>query len=155
MKIFLFILALLLLSTLFYFFYLGYKSQSGTANGVLSSKLTPCANKPNCICTEFVDDKSHYIDAIKYSGESIESIADAIRASGGIIINTQSSYIAATYTSNIFRYVDDFEVRIDSENQLIHVRSASRVGHSDMGANLKRINEFNNKLRQRSATRAQ
>jgi len=37
------------------------------------------------------------------------------------------------------RYVDDVELRLDENKQLIHVRSASRVGHSDLGANRKRV----------------
>jgi len=31
------------------------------------------------------------------------------------------------------------EVRLDKENKLIHLRSASRIGRSDFGVNRKRI----------------
>jgi len=131
---------------LIYFFYLGYKSQNGSAPGLVNSKLSPCPDKPNCICTEFADDQSHFTDAIKYQSLSLDNITNAIESTGGIISTTQNNYIAATYTSRIFKYVDDFEIRIDSENQVIHIRSASRVGHSDIGANLKRIENFKNAL---------
>ncbi|RDH84560.1 MAG: DUF1499 domain-containing protein [endosymbiont of Galathealinum brachiosum] len=146
MKIMLIIIITTIVAGLFYFFYLGYKSQNGTAPGLVDSKLKHCSEKPNCICTEFVEDKLHFTDAIKFTEKStailINAIENTIQDTGGIIINQQADYIYATYTSSIFRYVDDFEIRIDNEKKLIHIRSASRVGHSDMGANLKRINQF-------------
>ena len=50
------------------------------------------------------------------------------------------NYLAAEYYSKLFGFVDDVEFRKASD--AVHVRSASRVGHSDMGANKKRISEL-------------
>ncbi len=146
MKILLIIFIAIISIGLIYFFYLGYKSQAGSPNGLTDSKLTPCSKKPNCICTEYPADSSHFTDAIKYQSFDFEKLIQTIKDSGGVISHSNDHYIAATYTSTIFRYVDDFELRIDTENQLIHIRSASRVGHSDMGANLKRIQQFRQRL---------
>jgi uncharacterized protein (DUF1499 family) len=44
-----------------------------------------------------------------------------------------------TFSTAVFHYVDDVEVRFDKENNLIHLRSASRIGRSDFGVNRKRI----------------
>ena len=142
MKIILILLLTVIITGIVYFIYLGYKSQRGSAPGLLDSKLTPCSNKPNCICTEYPNHKLHYTTAIKYKELNLDKLLQAIKSSGGIIITEQPNYIAATYQSRLFKYVDDFELRIDEENQLIHLRSASRVGHSDMGANMKRIDNF-------------
>ncbi len=142
MKIIIIIFSCLILTGLAYFFYLGYKSQTGEAKGLVNLKLAPCSVKPNCICTEYPDDKTHFTSAINTPAADMDTIIKAIRTTGGVINLTGDNYIAATYTSKIFNYVDDFEIRIDKENKLIHIRSASRVGHSDMGANLKRINHF-------------
>ena len=148
MKIFLIILAIILLSGLIYFAYLGYKSQSGSAPGLIDSRLSHCPDSPNCFCTEYSDDKSHFTDAVDFSALTTNNISqlikDSIKKSGGVIVKFEDNYISATYTSNLFRYVDDFEVRIDTNNQLIQLRSASRVGRSDFGANLKRIELFKN-----------
>ena len=38
-----------------------------------------------------------------------------------------------------FSFVDDINVVLDTETNLIHIRSASRKGHSDFGVNRKRI----------------
>ncbi len=161
MKLILISLFTLLFGVAAYFFYLGYKSQKGTPPGLLpdlsNSKLTPCSNKPNCICTEYPDAPSHYTEAILYDEKTPETIVQSIRTAitetGGQLfnantINKNSTYISATYTSSLFKFVDDFEVRIDRNNKRIHIRSASRVGHSDMGANLKRIKAFRKKLPQ-------
>ena len=150
MKIILIISITAIIAVLTYFFYLGYKSQNGTSPGLVNSKLSPCPDKPNCICTEYPEDESHFTEAITFTEKSTKilthAIENAIQDTGGIIINQQADYIYATYTSSIFRYVDDFEIRIDYKKKLIHIRSASRVGHSDMGANLKRIENFKQAL---------
>jgi len=142
MKILLIILLTIFIGGLVYFFYLGFKSQSGTAPGIVDSKLTPCSDKPNCICTEYPNHKLHYTNALSHNQLNIKNITNAIESTGGVISIREDNYIAATYTSSLFKYVDDFELRIDADNDLIHIRSASRVGHSDMGVNLKRIEKF-------------
>lgn len=147
MKILIIIFLSITIGSLIYFFYLGYKSQSGTANGLLNGKLTPCSNKPNCICSEYPNDSLHFSEAIAYQDLNLDALAKTIKLTGGKITNNENNYISATYTSRLFRYIDDFEIRIDTENKLIHIRSASRVGHSDMGANLKRIMLFKETLK--------
>jgi len=146
MKILLIILLTILITGLIYFIYLGFKSQNGSAPGLVDSRLTPCPNKPNCICTEFPNHKLHYANAINYNELNLDKISEAIQSIGGTITIHKDNYIAATFTSRLFKYVDDFELRIDTENKLIHIRSASRVGNSDMGINLKRIENFKEKF---------
>ena len=47
-------------------------------------------------------------------------------------------YIWACYQSAICRFIDDLECRIDTNTSVIHIRSASRAGHSDLDANRSR-----------------
>jgi uncharacterized protein (DUF1499 family) len=56
--------------------------------------------------------------------------------------------LEATSTSRIFRFVDDISVRLraDGTETVVDVRSKSRVGRGDMGANAKRIEAFRKKL---------
>ncbi len=146
MKTLFIILLSLILIVLAYFVYLGFKSHSGSANGLVNKKLSPCPNKPNCVCSEFANKKRPEINGIKYTELNLKKIEEAIKITGGKITTIKENYIAATYTSSLFRYVDDFEIRIDAEKKIIHFRSASRVGHSDMGANQKRIEAFKKAL---------
>lgn len=57
--------------------------------------------------------------------------------------------IEATATSGLFRFVDDIVVRVraDGEGSRIDLRSTSRVGRSDLGANAARIRAFADKVR--------
>ena len=65
---------------------------------------------------------------------------------GGKIIRNDVRYIHAIYKSSIFGFIDDIEFRQTSNGQTIHVRSASRVGRSDLGANLRRLERIRLKL---------
>ena len=58
---------------------------------------------------------------------------------GGNVQVESGNYLAAIFTSVIFKFVDDLEIRIDSTPEVIHIRSASRVGYSDMDVNKKRM----------------
>jgi uncharacterized protein (DUF1499 family) len=49
------------------------------------------------------------------------------------------TYWQLEFRSRLFRFVDDVEFLFDREHRLIHVRSASRVGHSDLGVNRRRV----------------
>ena len=63
----------------------------------------------------------------------------------------QSLEIKAVVTSRIFRFKDDVTVRIESTESggsRLFVRSASRAGTGDLGANRRHIVEFLNTLRQ-------
>jgi len=56
------------------------------------------------------------------------------------IINTDSDYIYAEFRTPLLNLIDDVEFYFDSENGLIHFRSASRLGYSDLGVNRERMN---------------
>ena len=118
------------------------EKRQGSLTGVKDGKLAECPNKPNCVSSMTKDD-SHFIEPFKYSGDIkkakavlIETINSHERAK---IISDSDNYIHAEFTSRIMRFVDDVEFLFDDAAKTIHVRSASRVGYSDMGVNRKRI----------------
>ncbi|MFT7527048.1 MAG: hypothetical protein ACI9LY_002200, partial [Arenicella sp.] len=61
---------------------------------------------------------------------------------GNAIENETDSYVYSVFTTRLMRFKDDVEFYIDEAHQLVHFRSASRVGHSDLGANRKRYQSF-------------
>lgn len=143
MKIILIIFAVLILIGFVGFFVLGQMSQSGEANGLVAGKLSKCPDRPNCICSEFEADATHYTDPVVFSqittSEVLSRLKNSIGEMGGSIQTVDGNYLAATFTSAFFRFVDDLEIRIDSDQKMIHMRSASRVGYSDRGVNRERI----------------
>jgi uncharacterized protein (DUF1499 family) len=56
--------------------------------------------------------------------------------------------IKAEVTSLVFRFTDDVTLLLNETNQTIDVRSASRVGHSDLGVNRKRVATLRKLLQQ-------
>lgn len=58
---------------------------------------------------------------------------------GAKLITNAPNYLYAQYTTPLMKYVDDVEFWFDPNNNVIQVRSASRLGKSDLGANRKRI----------------
>ena len=78
----------------------------------------------------------------------MEYIKISIQSLGGQIQTENNAYLAATFSSSFFGFIDDVEFRIDAENELVHIRSAARLGHSDFGVNKKRVNDLKTILNQ-------
>ena len=141
------IVASIVLFVIIAFFILGYMSHSGQAygqaSGLLEGRLKPCPDKPNCVSSEFVSDAEHYIEPLVYSADDAEQVLPRLKTiigdMGGSVQLEKTDYLAATFTSSVFRFVDDLELRIDTGQRTIHLRSASRVGHGDGGVNRKRV----------------
>ena len=123
---------------------LSLKSKSGSALGLVDGALAPCPSTPNCVSSEAGTPPAHYIDPL--DGAGWEKIPALIAQSGGKITTQNETYIAAEFTTPLMRFVDDVEFRKD--DAAVHVRSASRVGKSDLGANAKRVNQFRAALQQ-------
>lgn len=113
--------------------------------GVNGGRLAPCPNSPNCVCTQASDER-HRIEPLTYAGTAAEAMTrlrEVLRERPRTLIVTQTeSYLHAECTSFLFRFVDDVEFLIDGAAKVIHFRSASRAGHSDLGVNRRRMEEI-------------
>jgi uncharacterized protein (DUF1499 family) len=58
---------------------------------------------------------------------------------GAKVIKSDADYLYAQFTTPLMKFVDDVEFWFDPEAQVVQVRSASRLGKGDLGANRKRI----------------
>jgi uncharacterized protein (DUF1499 family) len=75
------------------------------------------------------------------------SIRDAIRSEPRArIVEEGSDYFHAEFTTLLFRFVDDVEFVIDPAAKRVDFRSASRVGHSDLGLNRRRMTKLSRRL---------
>jgi uncharacterized protein (DUF1499 family) len=126
------------------FFVLGMISKKGQALGLKEGHLQACISTENCVISEVIDSHPATIEPLTFSQEKpvfMDKLKTAIEAMGGEIVTSDSSYIASTFTSGVFGFVDDVEFRITDDQQL-HFRSSSRVGRKDFGANKKRIEQL-------------
>jgi uncharacterized protein (DUF1499 family) len=113
--------------------------------GLVRGQLRPCPSSPNCVSSEAEKDKSAWIEPLTFEGtpeDAWERLGAAVEKIGGKVQENKGNYLWATFTSTVFRFVDDLELRMDAENKVIHVRSGSRVGHSDLGVNRKRVEKL-------------
>ncbi|MCK5747936.1 MAG: DUF1499 domain-containing protein [Oricola sp.] len=115
--------------------FLAQKSKSGSPPGIVGGKLAPCPSSPNCVSSEEGTDDAHRVAAL--SGIAWDRLPDLIQAEGGRIVERKDDYLAAEFSTKLMGFVDDVEFR--KAEDTTHVRSASRVGRSDFGANRKRV----------------
>lgn len=143
MKTTVIIIALLLLLLLVVFFFRGFMSRSGEALGLANGQLTQCPDKPNCVCSESAPANTAFVSPILLqAGDATDAwmlLKSTIIEQGGQVQVETDNYLAATFTSTVFGFADDVEARLDVAQGVIHLRSASRVGHSDFGVNRKRV----------------
>jgi len=154
MKKLLIILLALIAAVAIFFMMLGFKSQTGEALGLTNNQLQTCPATPNCVTSETKTTDANFVTPIDTQGvttkKAIQTLTDIILKAGGKIQTSNKNYIAATFSSAIFQFVDDFEIRVDAAQQKMHFRSASRVGKSDLGANLKRVNKIKESYNKRN-----
>lgn len=119
--------------------------------GVKDGLLTPCPNTPNCVSSQS-SDTVHKIQPFTYKSTPQEAFANLkkiiqSRPRTKIITETEN-YIYAEFTIPVIGFVDDVEFYLDEAAKAIHVRSASRLGQSDLGVNRKRIETLRAKLQE-------
>ncbi|RHX94383.1 DUF1499 domain-containing protein [Leptospira yasudae] len=112
--------------------------------GIQNGKLGPCPETPNCVSSFApASDQEHFIQPLTYSGNPTDAKAKLknliLETARTNLIKEEDKYLYVEFTSLIWRFVDDVEFVFDANAPLIHVRSASRLGKSDLGVNRKRI----------------
>ncbi len=110
--------------------------------GVTDGKLRPCPSTPNCVNSQG-EDAEHSIQPLTYQGTgetAIATLKDIINQQERTkIISESDDYLYAQFTSHWMGFVDDVEFFVNEEKGVIDVRSASRLGESDLGVNRERI----------------
>ena len=108
---------------------------------IQASELPPCPGSPNCVSSQ-AEDESRRVAPIQGgpSGEAAQSALLAeleSRPRVNITVN-EPGRVEAEFSSAVFGFIDDVLFLI-KEDGTIHLRSASRVGYWDMGANRRRV----------------
>lgn len=119
--------------------------------GVHSGQLTSCPNTPNCVNSQSQDVKDK-IEPFTYNSSSEKAMADLKTVIQSFnqakIITETKNYLYAEFTIPVIGFIDDVEFYLDENAKAIDVRSASRIGESDLGVNRKRIETIRTRLNQ-------
>jgi uncharacterized protein (DUF1499 family) len=106
------------------------------------ARLDPCPRTPNCVCSQDADAR-HSIEPLHYDGPADRAWAAARAIVAGsprtTLVRDEPGFLHAEARSLVFRFVDDLQLLLDSQAGCIHVRSASRLGKSDLGVNRRRV----------------
>ena len=117
--------------------------------GVSDGKLSPCPDSPNCVSSQSTD-KKHYIEPFRYHdtlAEARDRLVSILHSMGrSTVVTVQENYVHVEFASKLFRFVDDVEFYFDHDRKTIHLRSASRIGYSDLGVNRRRIERIRAKF---------
>ena len=121
---------------------LSVASRRRPALGLIEGRLRPCPASPNCVSSES-GDADQRMAPIPFAGSPEDALERLTMVVAGMprarVVTADGDYMHVEFASSVFRFVDDVEFRIDAGSGVIHFRSASRVGHSDLGANRKRM----------------
>lgn len=118
--------------------------------GVTDGHLTDCPASQNCVVSLGADAK-HAIDPIEYhvdrnkAREILQKVLTVVPRTS--VIEQTDNYIYATSKSRIFKFIDDVEFYFPPNENIIHMRSASRIGESDLGVNRRRLEQIRLALR--------
>ena len=110
--------------------------------------LAPCPDSPNCV-SSLATDESQRVAPLQVAdnrGDSMARVQALLRTLPRVEFDVVGqSRIQARFTSRVLRFVDDvtFYVR---EDGVVEVRSASRVGYWDLGANRRRVESLREQL---------
>jgi uncharacterized protein (DUF1499 family) len=118
--------------------------------GLHDGKLAPCPGTPNCVSSQATDD-GHTVAPLAASvpdcSSAMAAVASAIEAEPRTtFIARNPAYVRVEFTSRIFRFVDDVEVACDPTTHRLDIRSASRLGESDLGVNRARVERLTKAL---------
>ncbi|PKM22238.1 MAG: DUF1499 domain-containing protein [Gammaproteobacteria bacterium HGW-Gammaproteobacteria-14] len=121
--------------------------------GAAAGSLPDCPNTPNCVSSQ-ASDPARMVDPLS-GGDDQETalqrlqtlLNDLPRVEWQAVATSHGpvNKVEAQFRSRIFRFVDDVTFLIE-ENGTIQVRSASRIGYSDLGANRSRVDMLRQRL---------
>ncbi|MEM7575286.1 MAG: DUF1499 domain-containing protein [Bacteroidota bacterium] len=108
----------------------------------MNRHLTECPQSPNCVATQ-TEQADKKLLPLTFRGSATKAQLTLKELILGLrrtaLIREEPGYLHFSFTTWPIPFVDDVEFLIDPAQKLIHFRSASRVGYSDLGANRSRM----------------
>jgi uncharacterized protein (DUF1499 family) len=116
--------------------------------GLKDGTLKPCPERPNCVSSR--EEGERPIEPLEYiesTGETRERVLSFFGDQYDASVQSKSDTYVHLTVSTTLGFVDDLQFRLVPEERIVHVRSASRVGYDDLGANRARIEALRKNLK--------
>lgn len=128
---------------------LSYFGPKAPALGITNGQLSECPGSPNCVSTmteleKFAMEPIPFSDPANATEDELSKLKQVIASEfpRATLVDQNDDYLRYEFRTFVFRFVDDVEFLTVPEDKLIHFRSASRVGQSDLGLNRKRMTKI-------------
>lgn len=105
-----------------------------------TGSLTTCPDSPNCVSSGDSSDQ-HGIEAFTGDADRLfKQLVNIIEhQEDARLISQTDTYLHAEFETRLMGYIDDLELLAVPDQNRVDVRSASRLGKSDLGVNRKRV----------------
>ena len=123
----------------------------------MPERPAPCPGRPNCVCSRDDAPPRHHVEPFAVTGDPAAAFArlkSLLAATPRTVVVTATpDYLHAACRTRL-GFVDDLECRLCPTEHVIHVRSASRLGYYDFGANRARVETLRRRFQGGSCTGA-
>ena len=111
-----------------------------------AENLAPCGSFPNC-ASSVNQEASSYVKPLPSTQKQWLELKQWIgKQAGWELIIDDANFLHVVVTTPTLRFKDDLQLLFINQQQLIQVRSSSRLGIGDMGVNAKRIEALRQQL---------
>lgn len=108
--------------------------------------LRPCPRSPNCVSSQADRaDQEHFVEAIAFRGTLSQVVQVVLSWPRVQLVEETPDYLHFEQRSALFGFVDDLEIALG--RGVLHVRSSSRSGYSDLGVNRRRVEALRSDLK--------
>jgi len=109
---------------------------------MMCEPLAPCGRRPNCVCSGAHAGTRHRVEPFAAAKDPTATFSRLKELLSSLprttILTATDDYVHAVCRSRL-GFPDDLECQLCHAAGVIHVRSASRLGYYDMGANRARV----------------
>jgi len=104
--------------------------------------MKPCPSSPNCVSSQ-AGDPRHSMEPIPFTGSRdaaqarLRAIIQSMPRSK--VMKEETGYLAVSFRSRIFGFVDEAEFSFDEHTGSVHFRSGASTGYYDFGINRSRM----------------
>ena len=122
----------------------------GARDGVLKAPAARAWNSVSSQAGRHAHTDYHLIAPLRYGGDGHAAFARLANVVAGMpgatVIERQPGYLYGQFQTRLLKFVDDVEFLLDEPAGVIHMRSASRLGSKDFGANRERLEAIRRRL---------
>jgi uncharacterized protein (DUF1499 family) len=122
-----------------------FRGTEPQALGVHDGQLAPCPSPSNCVVSQNAG-PDRAIAPIAYQTDRNTARKVLLQVLQAVprttVVESTEDYIRVESTSRLLGFVDDAEFYLPVGEKVIHIRSASRLGESDLGVNRRRLEQI-------------